>query len=379
MSATVPPGVDTAAQWGWRFLVLVAAGWVVAQGIQIVSVVMIPVAVALLLAALMAPAVDRIQAVKIRRGPATGIIVVGGLTLVVSALVLIGQQIALGFDDLSDQVIEGLEQIQRWIREGPLGLSDAQINNLLEQMQAAVSAGNTQVVETVSEIGTTVGHLVAGFFIVLFAVYFFLYDGERIWSWVVRLFPRDVRDRVDSSGQVAWGSLKSFVRATVLVAFVDAVGITLAALLLDVPLAVPIGVLVFLGAFVPIVGATISGSVAVLVALVAHGPIVALLMLGAVILVQQLESHVLQPFLLGRAVSVHPLAVILGIAAGIIIAGIIGALLAVPLIASLNAVAHHLAGTDTAEEIEEELDVDDPDDADGPAEAGTERASDERP
>jgi len=357
MSSTVPRGVDQTAQWAWRFLVIVAAGWVVAQGIQMVSVVVIPVLIALLLAALMAPAVDRVHRGKIGRGPATGIVVVGGLTLVIAGLVLIGQQIIEGFEDLSNQVIKGLEEIQTWIKEGPLNLSDAQINTLIEQLQDAVSTGNTQIVRTASEVGTAVGHIVAGFFIVLFAVFFFLYEGGRIWSWIVRLFPRPARPRVDSSGQVAWKSLIAFVRATVIVAFVDAVGITLVAVILDVPLAIPIGVLVFLGAFVPIVGATISGVVAVLVALVAHGPIVALLMLAGVVLVQQIESHVLQPFLLGRAVSVHPLAVILAIAAGILVAGIIGALVAVPLIASLNAVAHHLAGTSNGEEAERELEV----------------------
>jgi predicted PurR-regulated permease PerM len=213
-------------------------------------------------------------------------------------------------------------------------------------------------VRTASAVGTTVSHVVAGVFIVLFAVFYFLYEGERIWAWAVRLFPRASRERVDSSGQVAWATLKSFVRATVLVAFVDAVGIALVAVILSVPLALPIGVIVFLGAFVPIVGAAVSGSVAVLVALVAHGPFVALLMLGGVLLVQQLESHVLQPFLLGRAVAVHPLAVILAIAAGVLVAGIVGALLAVPIVASLNAVVHHLAQTETAEQIEEEIDLD---------------------
>jgi putative heme transporter len=162
---------------------------------------------------------------------------------------------------------------------------------------------------------------------------------------MVGLFPQVARDRVDSSGRVAWTSLTAFVRATVIVAFVDAIGIMLIALILKVPLAVPIGVLVFLGAFVPIVGALVSGFVAVIVALVAHGPVVALLMLAGVLLVQQLESHVLQPFLLGRAVSVHPLAVILAVASGVLVAGIVGALVAVPIAASLNVVVRHLAST----------------------------------
>jgi putative heme transporter len=158
--------------------------------------------------------------------------------------------------------------------------------------------------------------------------------------------------RTDESGKVAWRSLTQFVRATVLIAFADAVGILIVALILDVPFALAIGVLVFLGAFIPMVGATLSGSVAVLVALVDQGPFIALLMLGGVILVQQLEAHVLQPFLTGRFVSLHPLGVIVAIGIGVLLAGITGALLAVPLVAALNAVAQYLAGyTDVGEPV----------------------------
>jgi predicted PurR-regulated permease PerM len=210
-------------------------------------------------------------------------------------------------------------------------------------MQDLVTTSNQELVGRLTEVGTAIGHIVAGFFIVLFATFFFLSDGRKIWAWVVRLFPRAARARADSSGRVAWLSLTQFVRATVLVALVDAIGIMVVAAILNVPFVMAIGVLVFLGGFVPLVGATISGSVAVLVALVAQGPIVALIMLGGVIAVQQLEAHVLQPFLLGRMVSVHPLAVILAIAAGAYLAGIAGALTAVPFVAALNAVVVYLA------------------------------------
>jgi predicted PurR-regulated permease PerM len=202
--------------------------------------------------------------------------------------------------------------------------------------------------------------VLAGFFIVLFATYFFLADGARIWSWFVRLAPRAARAHVDSSGQVAWVSLTQFVRATVIVAAVDALGIMIVAAILGVPFVMAIGVLVFLGAFVPMVGATIAGTVAVLVALVAQGPVTALLMLGGVILVQQIEGHVLQPFLMGRFVSVHPLGVIVAIGCGVLLAGIAGALMAVPLAAAANAVVQHLASnTDIGEdEPDEELEED---------------------
>ena len=194
-----------------------------------------------------------------------------------------------------------------------------------------------------TEVGTAVGHVFAGFFIVLFSTYFFLADGERIWAWLVRLAPRAARAHVDSSGRVAWISLTQFVRATVIVAAVDAIGIMIGAAILQVPFVLAIGVLVFLGAFVPIIGATVAGTVAVLVALVDQGPVTALLMLAVVIGVQQIEGHVLQPFLMGRWVSLHPLGVIVAIACGVLVAGIAGALVAVPLAAALNAVVQHLA------------------------------------
>jgi predicted PurR-regulated permease PerM len=218
-----------------------------------------------------------------------------------------------------------------------------------------------EVLGRVTEVGSAVGHVVAGFFITLFATYFFLADGDRIWTWVVRLAPRVARERIDSSGKVAWISLVQFVRATVIVAAVDAVGVMIGAAVLDVPFVLAIGVLVFLGGFVPLIGATIAGVVAVLVALVDQGPLTALLMLAVVIGVQQLEGHVLQPFLLGRWVALHPLGVIFAIAGGVLVAGVVGALVAVPLAAATNAVVLHLAELaqmpveEAADELEDDV------------------------
>jgi predicted PurR-regulated permease PerM len=186
--------------------------------------------------------------------------------------------------------------------------------------------------------------VVAGVFIILFAVIFFVNDGRGIWSWLVGLLPREARAAADGSGQRAWAVLTSYVRATVIIATVDAIGIALGALALRLPFVLPIAVLVFLGAFVPVVGAAISGTAAVAVALVTHGPVAALIMLAIVVGVQQLESHILQPFLMGRMVRVHPLAVVLVIAVGGLSAGIFGALIAVPLAAVINSVGAYLAG-----------------------------------
>jgi len=342
--AQVPWAVDLAAAWSWRFLVICGAGYVLLWVLARFSVVFLPLAVALFITALASPLVDLGTRIGINRKAASGLVVVGGLAAVVLLLTFVGTQISRGFSDLAAQVVTGLEEIRRWLQDGPLRASESQINDYIQAAQELVTSSNEEVVARVTEVGTTIGHIVAGFFIVLFASFFFLSDGSRIWAWVVRLFPRAARVRTDASGRVAWKTLTQFVRATVLVAFVDAVGIMMVAIVLDVPFASAIGVLVFLFAFIPMIGATISGAVAVLVALVAHGWVVALIMLGGVIAVQQIEAHVLQPFLLGRFVSVHPLGVIVAIAMGVLVAGIAGALIAVPIVAALNAVATYLAG-----------------------------------
>ncbi|MEJ7832268.1 MAG: AI-2E family transporter, partial [Nocardioides sp.] len=263
-----------------------------------------------------------------------------------------------GANDLADSTARGLGEIKDWLKNGPLNASDSQINDYLQQAQDAITEQSRDgaALAQLTEVGTTIGHVLAGFFIILFSTYFFLADGDRIWAWLVRLSPRAARAKVDSSGRVAWISLTQFVRATVIVALVDAIGITVGAAILGVPFVLAIGVLVFLGSFIPLVGATVAGSVAILVALVDQGPITALLMLAVVIGVQQVEGHVLQPFLMGRWVSLHPLGVIFAIGAGVIVAGIAGALVAVPLAAALNAVVQHLAAnTDPGDDALEEL------------------------
>jgi putative heme transporter len=341
--AHVPFGVDLAAAWSWRFLVVVAAGYVVAQGIALFAVVVLPLVIALLLTALIIPVVNLLERARVPRGLASLLAVAGTIGVMVMLLTFAGQQIAQGASDLSAQVVTGLDQIREWLKNGPLQASDSQIDGYIRSAQNAVTSSNKQIVARLTEVTTAVSHIVAGVFIILFGTYFFLADGNRIWWWIVRIFPRASRARADSSGRIAWTSLTAFVRATVLVAATDALGIMVIAAILKVPFVFAIGVLVFIGAFIPMIGAFLSGTVAVLVALVDHGPVVALVMLGGVVLVQQIEAHVLQPFLLGRLVSVHPLGVIVAIAMGVLVAGIAGALVAVPFVAAANAVVLHLA------------------------------------
>ncbi len=356
--AQVPWGLDLAAAWSWRLITIAVAAYGVLWLLSYFAVIAFPIAISLLIAALGTPLVNLLRRTGLPRGPSTGLVMVLGIGTVALLLTFVGQQVAQGANDLADSVVTGLGQIRDWLRTGPLNVSDSQLDGYIKDMQGAVtdSTGTNGVVTRVTEVGTALGHVVAGFFIVLFSTYFFLSDGERIWSWMVRIAPRAARERVDASGKVAWRSLTQFVRATVLVALADAIGIMIVAAFLGVPFVIAIGVLVFLGAFVPMIGATVAGTVAILVALVDQGPWTALLMFGGVIIVQQIEGHILQPFLMGRFVSLHPLGVIVAIGCGVLVAGVAGALIAVPLAAAGNAVAQHLASyTDIGE--------DDPDDA----------------
>ena len=350
----IPRGVEKAAAWSWRLLIIAAAIWGLLWLLAQYSEVTVPIAIAILGTALLIGAVDRMQSWGIPRVAGALIAVVAVVGALIGAITLVGQQLSTQFDDLRDSLVEGIGQIQDWAMNGPLSLSDQQLSNAVDQLQDIIASSGDGWLDQATQVGTQVTHFVAGFFIVLFTMYFFLYEGDRIWRWVVGYFPQSMRDQVAVSGRVAWVSLTAFVRATILVALADAIGIMAVAFILGVPLAGAIGVLVFIGAFVPIIGALLSGMVAVVVALVAHGPITALLMLAGVVIVQQLESHVLQPFLMGRIVAIHPLAIILVISLGVVAGGIVGALLAVPAAAVFNSVVKQMreaadAGLELAE------------------------------
>ncbi len=347
-TSPVPPAVRAATEWAWRLLLLGAGVIAVIYLLGFLSEVVIPIVVAVLLAALLTSVHRRLSS-RMPRGAAAGLTVLGTIFVIAGLLTLVGTQISGGFGDMVQQAGTGVNQIRDWLRT-TFKITDTQFDGYVDQLQQALTS-NADVRRSATKAGITATHGAAGLFISLFTLFFFLYDGPRIWAWVVRLFPRSARARIDSSGAVAWHQLSAYVRATVIVAFVDAVGITLGAVVLRVPFPLAIGVLVFLFSFIPIVGALLSGAVAVLLALVAHGPVTALIMLGVVVLVQQLESHILQPFILGRSVKIHPLGVIFAIAIGAILAGIVGTLVAVPTLAVVNAVWRHLlSGGDPVED-----------------------------
>jgi len=334
--AEVPHSLRIAAAWAWRLIVVGVVAWALLRFIGVISVVVIPLAIALLLSALLAPAVGWLRRLRLPASLATFLVLICGLAAVAGTLTLVINQFLNGLPQLTEGATQGIRTIQEWAKTGPLHLSDDQVNQAIDNVQSWINSNTASLTSTGISTAATVFELLTGALLVLFSTFFFLRDGRKIWRFIVRLFPVNARWSLADAGDASWATLGAYVRATVVVAFIDALGIGIALVVLKIPFPFPLAALVFLGAFIPIVGAGVSGAVAVLVALVDKGWVIALIVLGAVILVQQIEGHILQPLIMGRAVAIHPLAVIIGIASGVVLAGIVGALIAVPLIAVLN-------------------------------------------
>lgn len=338
----VPYALRVSASWSWRLgLVLVVAGvlvWLLSR----ISLLVIPLMIAGLLASLLAPVTDVLRR-RVGSGSAVALTVVGFLALVGVALSLVGQQFAVGFAGLWEEARAGIEQALAWLSQGPLQLTASQVNQYLQDVGDALQNNSGSILNGALSFGTNAGQLAAGVLLTLFALIFFLADGARMWRFVAGLAPARARAAVDGAGRRGWSSMASYVRIQLLVAFVDAVGIGVGAAIIGVPLALPLSVLVFLGSFIPIVGALATGSIAVLLALVANGWVNALVMLVIVLVVQQVEGHILQPLIMGPAVALHPLAVVLAVADGTLVAGIPGALFSVPLLAVANTVIRYIA------------------------------------
>ncbi|HVE96588.1 MAG TPA: AI-2E family transporter [Pseudonocardiaceae bacterium] len=344
--AAVPYPLRVAAAVSWRVLVVLGLTVVVGYVVVTLRVVVIPVAVALLLTALLVPVVDWLTTRRIPRGLATGVVVIAGLSAICGLLAFVIQAFVAGLPELQVQVTGGLQQIRMWLQDPPFGLPPIDLQNVLDSASRSLVANRDAITSGALSTAYTVGQYLVGAALALFTLIYFLYSGRSMWGFALRGVPRWARDRFDFAGQRGFASLVGFIRATVLVAVVDAVGIGIGLVVVGAPLVVPLAALTFLAAFIPVIGALVSGVVAVLVVLVANGVAPALIVLGVVIGVQQLEGNVLQPLLMGRAVQLNGVAVVLAVAVGSVLAGIAGALLAVPLLAMLNSGARALVSKD---------------------------------
>jgi predicted PurR-regulated permease PerM len=350
VTEVVPFGLRVTAAFAWRLVVVAAAIGVVVWLIGEFALLATTLAIGLLLTALVTPLVELlVTRARFPRGLAVAVSVITGLALLGGVMTFVIVQFADGLPALQQRLNQSLDEIKNWLTTGPLAVETKDINEFIQQIFSYIQENQASITTSAITTAGAVGEFLTGFLLVLFILIFFLLHGASIWKFLLHVVPGQVRPQVDTAGQRGFVSLTSYVRATIVVAVVDAVGIGVGLAILGVPLVVPLATLVFLGAFVPIIGSLLAGSVAVLIALVTVGWVKALIALGVVTAVMQLEGHVLQPLLLGRAVRLHPLAVILAITGGLVVAGIAGALLAVPLLAVINAGVKSLRTTNSGE------------------------------
>ncbi|QWW20199.1 AI-2E family transporter [Schaalia sp. 19OD2882] len=354
--SAVPWSLRVAAAMSWRAIVVAAAAaglaWIAVQ----LSFILLPLAIALLLAVLISPMVEWMhRRLRFPRALAAALGLVITLAVVVATLSGAGTEIALQVPDLIRQANLGLTEAIEWIKSLPLNIDTSALDHIQRTVQVEVTAWLQKNSQTVASgalsVTSSVISLLSGLAMTLFCLFFLLKDGRRIWIWVVRMLPEPARVPVHESAIRGWVTLGAYVRGQIQVAAIDAVSIGIGAAFLGIPMAVPITVVVFFGSFVPIVGALVSGSIAVLVALVSKGLTAGVIMLVVILVVQQVEGNLLQPFIMSNAVSLHPMAVLLVVAGCGAVAGIPGAVFGVPVAAFLNATMLYLHGYDPVPEL----------------------------
>ncbi len=350
---SVEPIVRKTAAWAWRLLVILTALVALLLVIKRLEIIVVPLLLALMLSALLVPIVDWLDRRGAPRGGAVALVILGGFAILGGIMTFVVSQFVVGVPDLANQVERSIDSAKKWLIDGPLHLSRQQIDHAGNSAVQALQNNEEKLTSGALATAATITEIITAALLMFFTLIFFLYGGRNIWQYVTKIFPTDVRDRVRAAGATGYHSLTGYIRATFLVALVDAAGVGTGLVIMSVPLALPLASLVFLGAFVPLIGAVLSGFVAVIVALLAKGFVYALITLGVLIGVNQLEAHILQPLVMGRAVSIHPLGVVVAISAGSVLAGIVGALLAVPTVAFFNNAFKVLLARDPEAAVEE--------------------------
>ena len=336
-------GFHIAAAWSWRFIVIIAALTVAVLLISQLSFIVIPLLIAVLLAVLANPLAKGLRRLRFPGWLATLTTLVVLISAVTGLVAVVIAQVRRDWASLQERTIQAYEDFIVFLLESPLQVTEAQLTEWFDNLAVEQEWDAMWLLTGALSITSSVGSILLGAGIALFALIFFIHDGQRIWVWLIGLLPQEAKAPVAGASSRGWETLTRFVNVQIFVAAVDALGIGLGAFFLGLPLVVPIAVAVFLGAFVPIIGAFVTGALAIFIALVYAGPIAALIMLAIVLAVQQLESQVLQPLVMGAAVRVHPLAVVLAVAVGGFVAGIPGVLFAVPVVAYLNVFISYLA------------------------------------
>jgi predicted PurR-regulated permease PerM len=350
----VPRPLAVAAAWSWRLVVVIFAIVTVAITLFQLRIVTVPFFVAILFTTVLVPPAKFLE----RRGFKSALSVLATFFFAIAAVAamvyLLASPVTEQLKDLGPQVEKGVEDVNDWLKTGPLELTDADIDRYYEQALESAKSNSGSLGSGFAHGATIAFEVITGILVTIILTIFLTKDGENLFKWWVGLLPERHRDKADRVGKRAWHALGGYLRGVAFTGIVDAVLIGVWLAILGVPLVLPLMLLTFFGAFLPVVGATLAGLVAVLIALVNGGGTDALLVLLGVIVVQQIEGHVLQPVVMSRAVSVHPIVILMSLAVGALLAGIIGAFLAVPLVAVTSAALRELYGNDSPIPIDAE-------------------------
>jgi len=346
---TVSWGLQVAAAWALRFLIVMAALFVLLTLLNSVSLVTITVIVAVMICALLQPGVELLMRRGVPRILAAILVFVLGMSTFVGAAWFVVQQVSANSTELGGQLLDAVGTIRTWLVTGPPRMSEHQVTQLIDDLTRTITENRATLAQGAFATANSALLVVSGTVFCLFATLFLLTDDGGIWRWVVRLFPTEARAKMTHAGNVAWRTLIAYMRSTVLLALINALTMVVVMLIAGMPLVVPLGVLLFLGSMIPLIGMLVAGVVVVLVALVTKSAVMALVMALALVLTIQIEGNLLNPFILGKAVQIHPLGILMAVTAGTILGGIFGAFIAVPLVAILNNVVNDVHNPDMGE------------------------------
>lgn len=331
--------VREAATWSGRFLIIVAALFVLWRMLDAISLVTISLTVATMISAVLRPGVNSLTDRGLSRWLSATFVFLFGVAALTLVMWFVISQITNNTDIIVVQLMNASQDIIRWLSEGPLRMSEEQLQRIGSDITSQLVSAQGDVAARAFSTATSALSVLSGAILCLFTLLFLLLDDGSIWRWVVGLFPRDGQERVKDAGSVAWRTLVAYMRSTVLLAAINALTMVPVMMIAKMELYVPLGVLLFLGSLIPMVGMLVAGAVLVLIALVMNGPVIALVMGIALFLTVQLEGNLLNPYILGKAVNIHPLAILATVTAGTLAGGIFGAFIAVPAVAIINNVA----------------------------------------
>jgi predicted PurR-regulated permease PerM len=342
----VPQGLKDAAGWSWRILVIGFLLMQLGQLYQRLELATIPLSLAILLTALLRPVQVRLERWRLPRSAAAVITVLLGLVVLGGVATFVVNRASAEYDQLVSSVDQIVSDTRHWLVTGPLHLRQSTVNGLdTGSLQDFLRGNQGEVVSGVVDAGKKAFETVTAVVLTIFLTIFLLYDGPQIWRWLTALFPSERRDLVDHVGDRMWNTVSGYITGTFIVATFHGIVIGVTLLAVGAPLVAPLAVLVFVGAFVPLIGAIVFGGLAVLVTLVTDSPTAAVVVLVVLVVANQVEGHILQPFVVGRHVSLHPMGIAITLATGAVLGGLPGAIFAVPLVAAVNAAVATLRST----------------------------------